>query len=77
MLINQILELEIKIVAPMETEESQYLIRQLETAELAKDKFLKNQISFQDYIDILEVCDIDIDNYLITLEDNLKEQCLL
>jgi hypothetical protein len=76
-MLNQILELEIQIASPMETEESQYLIKQLETAELAKDKFLKNQISFQDYIDILEVCNIDIDDYLITLEDNLKEQCLL
>jgi hypothetical protein len=76
-MISQILELEIQIASPMKSEESQYLIKQLETAELAKDKFLKNQISFQDYIDILEVCNIDIDDYLINLEDNLEEQCLL
>jgi hypothetical protein len=76
-MLNQILELEIKIASPMDTSQCQYLIKQLETAELAKDKFLKNQISFQDYIDILEVCNIDIDDYLINLEDNLEEQCLL
>ncbi|MEH2244596.1 hypothetical protein [Nostoc sp.] len=51
--------------------ESLKLIEQLECAELAQQRFIEGVISFEDYLDILELCEVDIDDYLITVEDNL------
>ncbi|WP_017314923.1 hypothetical protein [Mastigocladopsis repens] len=47
------------------------LIQKQEVANLALEKFILGQISFQDYIDILETCEMNIDDYLITVEQNL------
>lgn len=37
----------------------------------ARDRFLRGEISFEDYLDILEWAGVEIDNFLDVLEDNL------
>lgn len=54
-------------------QESFKLIEQLEGAELAKQNFINGSISFEDFLNILELCEVDIDDYLITVEQNLVD----
>ncbi len=70
-MLDDILGLSIITTEKMSESESSKLIEKLECAELAKTRFIKGEISFEDYLDILELCEVDIDNYLITVEDNL------
>ncbi len=37
----------------------------------AKSDFLAGRLSFQDYIDLLETAQVNIDSYLSTVENNL------
>ena len=61
------------IVAPsLEEEEIKILIKQMECAELAQTKFITGELSLSDYCDILQLCEINVDDYLITVEDNLS-----
>ncbi len=48
------------------------LIAREAVASLALDKFLKGLISWNDYLDILETCEIDIDNYLQVANQNCE-----
>ncbi|MEH2009991.1 hypothetical protein [Nostoc sp.] len=70
-MLDDILGLRIVTTEKMSESESLKLIEQLECAELAKQRFIEGVISFEDYLDILELCEVDIDDYLITVEDNL------
>ncbi|MEH1895627.1 MAG: hypothetical protein V7K94_10075 [Nostoc sp.] len=70
-MLDGILGLSIVTTERMSEIESSKLIEQLECAELAKQHFIEGAISFEDYLDILNLCEVDIDNYLITVEDNL------
>ncbi|MEH1883996.1 hypothetical protein [Nostoc sp.] len=70
-MLDGILGLSIVTTERMSESESSKLIEQLECAELAKQHFIEGAISFEDYLDILNLCEVDIDNYLITVEDNL------
>ncbi len=45
--------------------------------EVAKDDFLAQKISFQEYIDLLETAQVNIDGYLETIEGNLEEMKLV
>ena len=72
-MLDDILGLRIVTTEKMSVSESLKLIEQLECAELAQQRFIEGVISFEDYLDILELCEVDIDDYLITVEDNLAE----
>ena len=54
----------------MTQEEINYLVKQQEVSSLALDRFLGDQISWNDYLDVLEVCNVDVDDYLQTMDDN-------
>ncbi|MGB3757277.1 MAG: hypothetical protein WBA07_13035 [Rivularia sp. (in: cyanobacteria)] len=54
----------------MSQDEINYLVRQEEVSNLALDRFLSGQISWSDYLDVLEVCNVDVDDYLQTADDN-------
>lgn len=53
-------------------EEINYLLLQEEVSSLALKRFLSAEISFTDYLDILELCNLDIDDYLQTIDDNFS-----
>lgn len=48
------------------------LLATYEVVEVAKDDFLNQKITFQEYIDLLETAQVNIDSYLETLEGNLQ-----
>jgi hypothetical protein len=73
MQLSALIQPEIRLVSPVCFAEATHLIKQLECAELAIDRFLTCSISFRDLLDILELCEVDIDEYLFTLDSNLRE----
>lgn len=46
------------------------LLLKEEVANLALRRFLAFEITFQDYLDVLEVCGVDMDEFLQTADDN-------
>lgn len=71
-MLDSLLTIEIYLPHQITEDEASYLIKQAECTELALSKFVAGDISFQDYIDILELCDVNIDDYLLIVEDNLE-----
>lgn len=72
-MLSQITSLEILVTEDLTPQEIDHLIDQLEVTRLANEKFCKGEISFADYLDCLEVAEVDIDDYLIGVEENLHE----
>ncbi|MFN6485439.1 MULTISPECIES: hypothetical protein [unclassified Nostoc] len=70
-MIQQFLETQIVTTEGMSHDQALHLIKQMECADLALARFLKGEISFSDYCDILELCEVNIDSYLINVEENL------
>jgi len=70
--IRNLLSTEILIVEKISNEEARQLEKKLELSELALQKFLSSQINLSDYLETLEMCQIDIDDYLLTIENNLS-----
>lgn len=71
-MINQVLNLQIITAEGMSLQESDHLIKQLECAELAKDAFIRGELSLEDYCDILQLCGVNVDEYLTQIETNLN-----
>ena len=71
-MIRNLLSTEILIVEKISNEEARQLEKKLELSELALQKFLSSQINLSDYLETLEMCQIDIDDYLLTIENNLS-----
>ncbi|BAY15701.1 hypothetical protein NIES21_15200 [Anabaenopsis circularis NIES-21] len=76
-MINEILNLQIITTAGMSIQESEYLIKQLECAELAKSAFAEGKLSLLDYCDILQLCEVNVDEYLTQIETNLNAAGIL
>jgi hypothetical protein len=53
-------------------DEIRNLIKREEIASLARQRFLSGQISFQDFLDCLEIAQMDIDNFLQTNDENAQ-----
>ncbi|MEA5601078.1 hypothetical protein [Nostoc sp. UHCC 0252] len=70
-MLNDILGLTIITNQGMPEGESLRLIEKLECAELAQQHFIKGLISLSDYLDILDLCEVNVDDYLVTVEQNL------
>ncbi|MBW4556412.1 MAG: hypothetical protein KME59_10810 [Trichormus sp. ATA11-4-KO1] len=70
-MIAQLLGTEIITTQGMSHDEALHLIQQPECADLALTRFLEGAISFSDYCDILELCEVGMDGYLTNLEENL------
>jgi len=71
MLLGQIIGVEIPLFPELEDDEISRRIEQEEAATLAMDCFLKGKISVSDYLDILELCEVEMDAYCQNLESNL------
>ncbi|MBE8990634.1 hypothetical protein [Nostoc sp. LEGE 12450] len=70
-MLADLIKCEIFLVPQASQEEISDLIKREEIAYLANTRFAKGEISFQDYIDCLEVAEVCIDDYLVTIENNL------
>jgi hypothetical protein len=76
-MISDLIKCEIFLATQASQEEISDLIKREEIAHLANARFTKGEISFQDYIDCLEVAEVCIDDYLLTVENNLTTAGLL
>lgn len=76
-MLDDILTLQIIVEPSISIEESKHLIKQLECANLAKVAFIKGELSFSDFCDILSLCGLDIDEYIGIVESNLQSINLL
>ncbi len=68
-----ILQPEINLIHPVCLQEANHLCKQLELAQLATDKFVGCEISFSDFLELMELAEVNIDDYLLTIENNLLE----
>ncbi len=76
-MIFDLIKCEIFLVPKVSQEEISDLIKREEITELANTRFAKGEISFQDYIDCLEAAAVDIDDFLLTVENNLSRVGIL
>lgn len=53
-------------------DEINYLIKREEVASLALQRLLALEISWSDYLDLLEACNVDVDEYLDDIEHNCQ-----
>lgn len=71
-MLEDILNLRIIVTPHAEQSELAHLVKQLECAELAQSSFVKGNLSLEDYCDILQLCDVNVDDYLLQVESNLS-----
>lgn len=76
-MLNQLLGVEIPLYSEISEDEIQLRCDQEEAAYLGKMDYLKGQITLEDYFDILELCEVDMDGFLLNLEENLTEAGLI
>lgn len=65
--------MKVEILVPnrkLYAEEIEELITREEVAAIALARFLSLEISLNDYLNILETCQIDIDDYLAVVDEN-------
>lgn len=72
-MIETILQPEIILMRSICNQEATHLIKQMEVAQTATDKFIKGEISFSDFLELMELAEVDIDEYLGIVEANLLE----
>jgi hypothetical protein len=53
------------------------LMKSYALAEQAKDAFLAQEVTFDEYLQLLESHQINVDSYMETIEHNLQEFCLI
>ena len=56
----------------LSSDEIDYLVKQEKVASLALQRLLDGQITWSDYLDLLEACNVDIDDYLDDVEHNCR-----
>lgn len=66
---------EIQLHPYMSSDEIQLRIEQEEAAYLGKIAFINGRITIDEYIDILEMCEVDIDDFFIAVEQNIEGLC--
>ena len=62
--IDDVIGVHIITVPNMSDDEINDLIKREEVVSLAKEKFTKGEITFQDFLDCLEVAEVNIDEFL-------------
>jgi hypothetical protein len=72
-MLNEILQPQIILSYPICIEEADYLCKQLEVAQLATNKFVAGEITYSDFLECLELAEVDIDKYQLTIGGNLAE----
>lgn len=71
-MLENLLSVEIITHKPSQAE-IDYLIAQEEAARLGLDAFLAQKITFEEYLEVLELAGLDMDEYLLNIENNLNE----
>lgn len=71
-MISDLIKCEILLVPTASEDEISDLIKREEICYLARTKLVNNQISFQDYLDCLEVAGVNIDEYLPIVNTNCQ-----
>jgi hypothetical protein len=71
-MISDLIKCEILIVPQTSDEEISDLIKREEISYLANLRLANGEISFQDYLDCLEVVGVCIDEYLVTVNNNCR-----
>lgn len=71
-MIADLIKCEILLVPTASEDEISDLIKREEICYLARTKLVNNQISFQDYLDCLEVAGVNIDEYLPIVNTNCQ-----
>jgi hypothetical protein len=69
-MLSDLIKCEIFLAPQASQEEISDLIKREEITCLANDRFAKGEISFQDYLDCLEVAGVCIDEYLPVVNEN-------
>jgi hypothetical protein len=70
-MIQNLIGVEIPLFSELEDSEIEKRIEQEEAASLGMDCFIQGKISFEDYLDILELCEVDMDAYSENVNSNL------
>jgi hypothetical protein len=76
-MLKQILATQILTPNAVCINEAAYLIKQYDTAQLALQRFIEGVIDFADYCDILQLCEVNVDDFLINVEQNLEVDGLI
>jgi hypothetical protein len=71
-MISDLIKCEIIIASQISDEEISDLIKREEITSLANSRFASGEISFQDYLDCLEVAGVNIDEYLPIVNANCQ-----
>ncbi|MBD2360052.1 hypothetical protein H6G36_02360 [Anabaena minutissima FACHB-250] len=71
-MISDLIKCEILIVPQTSEEEISDLIKREEISYLANLRLAKGEISFQDYLDCLELAGVNIDEYLPIVDTNCR-----
>lgn len=70
-MLQNLIGVEIPLFPELEGSEIEKRIEQEEAASLAMDCFIHGKISLEDYLDILELCEVDMDAYSENINSNL------
>jgi hypothetical protein len=76
-MIEGVIGVEIPLYPQMTEDEIALRLEQEETAQLAMTCFCNGSITPEEYMDILEMCEVDMDSYCINLEQNLNATGLI
>jgi hypothetical protein len=63
----------VKGTNPLTDEEIEHLVKCEELAYLANQRLLQGVLSWSDYLECLEIANVNIDDYLVICDDNAKE----
>jgi hypothetical protein len=70
-MIAGIIGVEIPLYPQMTEDEIKLRLEQEEAAHLGQVAFCKGLITLEEYMDILEMCEVDMDDFVSNLESNL------
>jgi hypothetical protein len=76
-MIEKVIGVEIPLYPQMTEDEIKLRLEQEEAAQLAMTCFCNGSITPEEYMDILEMCEVDMDSYCLNLEQNLNATGLI
>lgn len=76
-MIEGIIGVEIPLYPQMTEDEIKLRLEQEEAAQLAMKCFCDGSITLEEYMDVLEMCEVNMDSYCLNLEQNLNATGLI
>jgi len=70
LMLDQFLDTHIIVADNLSPDECEDLIKRLDICQEAKRQFMSLQISWQDYLDLIECAGVDMSDFLQTADDN-------